>query len=73
MLVLGRRKGEVVEISAYGQTIRVTVVSISGSYVRLGIDAPAPCAIRRAELADKPGGNPGTNPKQPQQQENTRS
>jgi carbon storage regulator len=47
MLVLSRRPGEKVII---GPAITLTVVAVSGNHVRVGIDAPDPVRIRRAEL-----------------------
>ncbi len=48
MLVLGRRKGEKIVI---GEGIVVTVVTIQGERVRLGIEAPPEVSIRREEIA----------------------
>ncbi len=47
MLVLTRRRDEVIQI---GPDISVTVVTIIGNRVKLGIDAPASYAIVRKEL-----------------------
>lgn len=47
MLILSRRAGQGIRI---GDAIRVTVVSIDGQFVRLGIDAPASAKILREEL-----------------------
>jgi carbon storage regulator len=47
MLVLGRKVGEKLCI---GGDIWITVVSVKGSQVRLGIEAPADVAIRREEI-----------------------
>ena len=47
MLVLTRREGERI---ALGDEIVVTVVSIQGNKVRLGISAPDDIVIRRGEL-----------------------
>ena len=47
MLVLSRKPGEVVVI---GDNIRLTVVSVSGQQVRLGLAAPADVPILRGEL-----------------------
>jgi carbon storage regulator len=47
MLVLTRKLGEEVVI---GDNIRLTVVAIRGSHVRLGFTAPAEILIRRSEL-----------------------
>ncbi len=49
MLVLSRkRSGQIV----IGTAIRVTVLKIEGSQVRLGIEAPEDLVILRAELVD---------------------
>jgi carbon storage regulator len=47
MLVLTRREGERI---ALGEDIVVTVVSIQGNKVRLGVAAPDDIVIRRGEL-----------------------
>jgi carbon storage regulator len=47
MLILSRRPGESVTI---GDDIMITVVSISGSQVRLGITAPREVRILREEI-----------------------
>jgi len=47
MLVLTRREGERI---ALGDDIVVTVVSIQGNKVRLGVSAPDDVVIRRSEL-----------------------
>jgi carbon storage regulator len=47
MLVLTRREGERI---ALGDDIVVTVVSIQGNKVRLGVAAPDDIVIRRGEL-----------------------
>lgn len=47
MLVLSRRSGQGIRI---GDSIRVTVVSVDGQFVRLGIDAPLTSKILREEL-----------------------
>ncbi len=49
MLVLGRRAGESILID--GQ-IRVTIVSVDGDRVRVGIDAPRSVPIVRQEVYD---------------------
>lgn len=50
MLVLTRRDGERVRI---GQDIELTVVSVRGGQVRLGISAPRHIAVCRAELLEQ--------------------
>jgi len=47
MLVLSRKRDESIRISG---TITVTVLSVCGGRVRLGIDAPRNVPILRAEL-----------------------
>lgn len=50
MLVLTRRQGEEIVI---GGNIHVTVVSVQGNRVRLGITAPREVAVERLELVGK--------------------
>lgn len=47
MLVLSRKKGETVVI---GRSIRITVLDISGSRIKLGFDGPPEVPIHREEL-----------------------
>jgi carbon storage regulator len=47
MLVLSRRPGEEIIING---NIRVTVVSVKGDRVRVGIDAPTDVPVDRAEI-----------------------
>lgn len=47
MLVLSRKEGEQIVI---GDNIRVSISKISGSRVRVAIDAPDEVVIRRGEL-----------------------
>ena len=47
MLVLSRRPGEEIIIN---NNIRVTVVSVKGDRVRIGIDAPPDITVDRAEV-----------------------
>lgn len=49
MLVLSRRKDETIHI---GPNVVVTVVSVVGNRVRLGISAPGDIKILRGELPD---------------------
>jgi carbon storage regulator len=51
MLVLTRKAGETLII---GDNIRVTVSSVSGNRVKIAIEAPRECAIRREEIAVNP-------------------
>ncbi len=50
MLVLTRRIGETIVI---GGNIRVTVVSIQGDRIRLGIGAPPSVPVHRQEVHDR--------------------
>jgi carbon storage regulator len=50
MLVLSRRKDEAIVMDG---RIVVTVLSIKGKTVRLGIDAPREVAVHRKELAER--------------------
>lgn len=52
MLVLGRKPNEQLIIDG---RIVVTVVRIAGGQVRLGIEASKEVAVRRGELASRPG------------------
>ena len=49
MLVLSRRKGESIVI---GGNVRVTVVNVTGSQVKLSIDAPRSISVHRNEIWD---------------------
>jgi carbon storage regulator len=50
MLVLSRKRNERICI---GSDIELTVLSISGGHVRIGIDAPRAVSIRRMELLER--------------------
>jgi carbon storage regulator len=59
MLVLTRRIGEEIVIA---ETIRITVLAIKKSQVRLGIGAPAAVRVDRQEVRERrlmPPGSPG--------------
>ncbi len=47
MLILTRRVGETLMI---GDDIKVTVLSLSGNQVRIGIEAPKDVAVHREEI-----------------------
>ena len=47
MLVLARKKGEVIKI---GPDISITVLDVRGETVRLGIDAPRHMPVHRLEI-----------------------
>ncbi len=49
MLILNRREGESIKI---GDDIEIEVVSLSGSNVKIGINAPQEISILRKELYD---------------------
>lgn len=50
MLILTRRAGEALRI---GDDIEVTVMAVSGSQVRIGINAPRDVAVDREEIAER--------------------
>jgi len=50
MLILTRRVGETLRI---GDDIAVTVLSIKGNQVRIGIDAPKAVEVHREEVFQK--------------------
>lgn len=47
MLVLSRKVGESIRI---GDNVTITVTSVAGNRVRIGIDAPQTVSVRRTEL-----------------------
>jgi carbon storage regulator len=49
MLVLSRKPGERIHI---GSSVSITVVSVQGNKVRIGIAAPKEIPVMRAELND---------------------
>jgi len=50
MLVLSRKPGESVTV---GDEVRITVLSVSGKQVRIGIEAPSDIAVHREEIYNK--------------------
>jgi len=50
MLILTRRIGEVLVI---GDDITVTILSIRGAQVRLGVEAPKSVSVHRAEVFER--------------------
>jgi carbon storage regulator len=50
MLILTRRIGEVLVI---GEDIKVTVLGVNGTQVRLGIDAPRNVPVHREEVCHR--------------------
>ena len=57
MLVLTRRIGETIRI---GPRAVVTILGVSGSQVRLGIDAPKDVALHREEVFERVTQEPNT-------------
>lgn len=59
MLVLSRRKSEIIDVTAPGGVpITITVVEIRGDKVRIGIDAPGSVRINRREVTLRVNGEP---------------
>lgn len=50
MLILTRRRGETLVID---DVIRVTVLSIAGNQVRIGVEAPKDIEVHREEIWEK--------------------
>jgi carbon storage regulator len=50
MLVLTRRKGETIRI---GPHIVVTVLGVTGSHVRIGVEAPRDVEVHREEIFER--------------------
>ena len=50
MLILTRRVGETLTI---GDAVTVTVLSVKGNQVRLGINAPKDVAVHREEIFER--------------------
>lgn len=53
MLVLTRRRNEVVDITIGDVTVSVTVADIRGDRVRLGFDAPRNVLVNRREVLEQ--------------------
>lgn len=49
MLVISRKKGEEIQI---GNDIKITILAIDKSVVKIGIEAPKDVNIKRKELTD---------------------
>ena len=63
MLVLSRKVSQQIVI---GKAITLTILSLDGKRVRVGIDAPEEVSIRRAELTSfEEEGVPGESPTLP--------
>ncbi len=50
MLILTRKVGETIVI---GDNIRVSVLSVQGNQVRVGVDAPRDVVVHREEIYDR--------------------
>lgn len=50
MLIITRKEGETVMV---GDNIEVTVLSVDGSQIRLGFDAPSSVRIHRKEVYER--------------------
>ncbi|WP_298636006.1 carbon storage regulator CsrA [uncultured Umboniibacter sp.] len=50
MLIISRRCGESFII---GDDVKITVLSVKGNQIRIGIDAPKETTILREEVADR--------------------
>lgn len=50
MLILSRRTGEAVTI---GNDVTITVLSVKGNQVRLGVQAPKSVAVHRQEIFNR--------------------
>lgn len=50
MLILTRKEGESLRL---GEDIKITVVSVKGGHVRLGITAPRDVAVHREEIYER--------------------
>ena len=53
MLVLSRKVGQRVIISFNGETVAIELMQISGSRVRIGVEAAAQVAVHREEIWDR--------------------
>lgn len=50
MLILTRKEGESLRL---GDDVRITVVSVKGGHVRIGVSAPREVAVHREEIYQK--------------------
>jgi carbon storage regulator len=50
MLILTRKEGESLRL---GDDIKITVVSVKGGHVRLGVEAPRDVAVHREEIYER--------------------
>ncbi len=56
MLILTRRQGESIIV---GDNVRITVISVKGNQVRIGVEAPKTVSVQREEIAVKKDHNSG--------------
>jgi carbon storage regulator CsrA len=54
-LVLSRKEGEKVLINTSDGDVLITIVSVSGSLVKIAFDSPKEIPINREEIAQKKG------------------
>ena len=54
MLILTRRVGEVLVV---GDDVKITVLSVRGNQIRLGVDAPKNVKVHRQEIYEKIAGD----------------
>ena len=59
MLVLSRKKGELIRI---GENVEIVVVEIRNGKVRLGINAPKDVTVHRQEIYELVSGDGAPNP-----------
>jgi carbon storage regulator len=59
MLVLTRKTNQSIKI---GENIEITVLSVSGDKVRIGIDAPRDISVFRREVLENDDGPPADPP-----------
>ncbi len=50
MLILTRRQGESIIV---GDNVRITVISVKGNQVRIGVEAPRSVSVQRQEIVGK--------------------
>ena len=59
MLILTRRQGESIIV---GDNVRITVISVKGNQVRIGVEAPRSVSVQRQEIASKKDQTPENDP-----------
>ena len=68
MLILTRRVGEALMI---GNDISVTVLSVKGNQVRIGVDAPKEVAVHREEIFERINSEQGESADSPAPQDSS--